>query len=420
MKLEDVSLTLVKYKFAKFELVIPGYSTNFSLDSNFISNVIIDKDFEDYLFPFFEIDVTVPSYIYRDMKANNNKLFANIDLQKAAFASRNSDGSNLAWSSYFNDKFYVYMADKSPEVDSSVITQEEKDNGTYKTSMSYGDNSNVRLLLYKNDYFFNAKNPVNAILSNCTIIDGVTYVLNAAGLTKVLVSPPTNYKSYSELVITPTTAMVQLDRLCNTYALHKNGTLQYYDLDRAYLIDRSPACTAYATNEYKTTYLVTCPTTSFITEQSMGCYSNATEKYNLLNIAPSNLNIKDLASSNDQIYGNNFTAVSAYDGTITSVSSGATSAASASTNPSRFVIIQAGENTTAALSKSLNEASRVATLGFTAVDLNMLTPNKEFVLTIDDTSLSSYNGKYRITKMAALLTKEGDYFTPTVTAEFRG
>lgn len=417
MDINDVKLSLVKYKFNKFDLSIPSIGT-YSVEPSLISNVVIDKDFENLLFPYFEIDVLVPNSIYRAMKKNATDIYVSIDLQRGYFSAEQNttNQSTPTFYSYIKETYYVLFKDTSPELDEDIQIMIEKETGTYG-NLGIGEGSLVKLLLYNKKFYHNSGIIVNNILSNVTLMDAMIYVANEANLSNLLVSPPSSYKKYSEFTITPIPAIEQMRRLVNEYAFHKNGTTVFLDLVYGYILERVAKCTAFITNEIKTTYLYSDANVSAINNMKRGCYQNKTDKYNLINLPKNNVTFKSLAEINDKLVGNTYVAVDYNSGSISKQNSNAIQ----STNSKGItnVIITKDNNKVSRLNTEIAQTSYIATFGCSYVDLEMLHPNKQFVFMLTDSKLKKYTGNYIISKMTCIFEKEGNYFIPHVTAEFK-
>lgn len=416
MDITDIKLGLVKYKLELMRLMVPGLDP-FDIDEQYISSMIIEKDYDNFYFPFFHIEVSIPGFLYRAMKKDNYNIKANVHLKSAIYYESEPTLKSSTFTTYVNKTFYVFLEDTTPEITENELDAWEKEEGTYKKGYAYGDLYTVKLLLYREDYLFNSKKVLNAVLSSPTLPDALTFVLNQSGLNNVLISPPHNYKSYREFVITPVTAMEQIDRICNEYALHDFGTTIFYDFNFLYLLNKSSSTKAFLQKEIKVTYLASLMTSGPESIQGRGCYTKPNEYY-LANIVPDSIITESKSGLNDQTYGNDITVINTATGSVSSVKSGAENNKSA--NGGRTIInTQAGVPINA-IKQSLLEASKVVTLGFSYVDLNMFAPNKEFVLTLEDMKLRKYNGKYRITRMLTVFENEGMFWIPHVTAEFRG
>ena len=69
-------LKVAKYKIDKFTLTIEGYG-DFDVKPIYISSIVMEKDYDDFSFPFFELTITIPNKIYRAMKKKNVKIKRN-------------------------------------------------------------------------------------------------------------------------------------------------------------------------------------------------------------------------------------------------------------------------------------------------------------------------------------------------------
>lgn len=417
MDISDIRLGLVKYKFKSLQIKLPGVDP-FDVDEQYIKSLIIEKDYDNFYFPFFQIEVGLPNYLYRAMKKNNYEIRAYVDLQKALFYDIEPTNSAKGMSSYIQSNFFVFMEDMSPEPLERELEKGEKDNQSFNKGYAYGEMTIVRLLLYREDFLFNSKKLVNVVFSSTTLVNALTYVCNNTGLKDILISPPNNYKSYRELIITPVTVMEQLERLCNEYGMHTNGSTIFFDFKYLYILNKIPKCKAQLPQEIMVTYLASLMSSGPESVQGMGCYTKPNEYY-FANIVPDSIQIESQSGFNEQIYGNSFTTIDTASGSVSTVSSGATNTKGASTKSTRTVVRTGADNSTGVIKQTLLESSKVATLGFSYVDLDMFAANKEYVLTLEDVKFKLYNGKYRISRSLAIFENEGLYWIPHVTAEFR-
>lgn len=407
MDLEKVRLSLVKYKMDKFQLIIPSLSEPYEVQNDLITNIILDFDYEDYWYPFFEIDITIPTKIYREMRKNNLNLKAYIKLQKGYFKnSILSDTSSIpVFSDYINDTFYIFMEDMSPDL------TEDRQRQLEKTGEDFGAMSHVKLLVYNYEYYNNTSGVVNTVLTSATLVDALIYVLNKASINKVLLSPPTNYKTYPEFILTPIPIIDQIDRICNQYGMHKSGTLIFFDLKQMYIIDKGKKCTAYQNNENKITYLISSPIGAEGSIVDTGCYKD--DGYNVINMNANTVSCKSLTELNDNIYANGYATINANGGVNTTLTNSVGKI-------SKVYVVNNGDDTSSALENTLSDETKLFVCGFSSVDLDMLTPNKQFIVSIDDVKQKTYNGKYRLVRTVVTFVKEGDYFNPVISCSLKG
>jgi hypothetical protein len=162
------------------------------------------------------------------------------------------------------------------------------------------------------------------------------------------------------------------------------------------------------------THLVSCPLTSDGSTAISGCYKNPVERYNLININSKSITCKKLNEINDNTFGNNFVTINPNTGNV------ATTKTDSSKAIKKVFIQNSGDDTTSSLKNQLTENTRVLTCGFSSVDLDMLSPNKQFMLTIENSENKKYNGNYRLTRTVATFVKEGSFYNPVITCSLKG
>lgn len=404
MKLDNVKLTLTKYKFKSLQLSI-GSKIKHEIPNELVFTMTIVEDYDNYYFPYFELSIAVPNDIYRKMTSNNQKIKATFQLLKGKFtqAITIDENKNNSFKNALKGSFYVFMDETTPD-----LTESEQ-KAVEKSENQYGQLTTVRLLLYPYKYYKKFDLVVNTCLEDVTLVEALTYLLTKCDIDNVLLSPPNNYKKFSQFILTPISANQQIDRICNTYAIHKKGTLVFFGLDTLYLIDKQPKCTAYRTNEYKITYIV-MSSKSPTSKQIGGCYVNTSDKFNVLNAI--NLTVKNDNEYTSKTLGKNVVSVNS-NGKISKTNK-------KQTTRTKVVVQEDGNAITGSLKQSIKESKRILTVNFVDIDFNMITPNKQFIMTFDESIYKKYNGKYRLSKLVHTFIKEGDYFTISTNGEFRG
>ena len=73
-------LKIVKYKIDQFILYIEDYG-EFEVESQYIGSVIIEKDYDNYKFPFFEVFLSVPNKVFRAMRKKNIQISAYVRMK---------------------------------------------------------------------------------------------------------------------------------------------------------------------------------------------------------------------------------------------------------------------------------------------------------------------------------------------------
>lgn len=395
MKLKDVKLSLCKYRVRRLILKY-GNGKKHDVETSLITKMNIVENFDSEFFPFFTITLYVPSKTYRGLTStsNKNKVTAILNLQKAKFntaLSVNTDQQPI-FSKCISGQFHCVIPSKDLEA-----SQQEQEI-VEKSSNKYGQLQALTIALYPKKYYNNYQNVVNANIQSCSLTDAMVYVFNNAGLTNMIVSPPDNTKSYTEYKLPPLQACKLLDRICDTFAYHKKGSVIYFGFDRGYVINRVPRCTAYATNEFKTTYVAVF-TTSKGSMQTGGCYTNKQKKYNVVNASEI---AGDNSKSITQKAIGKKTIIVNKDGNMRSAGSG---------KVTNVAIQEEGEWNPQDINRAIREKTKALSCQLINVDIMMLRPNKQFIVSADGKKYKKYNGKYRLLSASHTFQKEGNYFS---------
>lgn len=400
MKLQDVILSVFKYK---VNSLIIKYGKKdkikkYTVDNSLIVRMDILENFDKEIFPFFTITIAVPSNIYRTITSTTykNTLNAILHLQKAKFTDTMSiDTTNSPTvRDVLKDTYHCVIG----ATDVELSEQEQK--MVEKSDNKYGQLSVLTLSLYKKSFYDNYQTVVNTNMQSGTLMEAMIYILNKAKLKKMLISPPDNAKSYKEYIIPPLQAHRLLARICDKYAFHKKGSVIYFGLDRGYVLDKVPKCTAYVKNEIKNTY-VTVFTSSRGSVQTGGSYTNKEKKYDVVNA--SEVGADNATDVTKKTVGSNIISIDK-DGKITKTNK----KASKTTN---VVVQNEGKSTPQAINRAIKESGKGIECQLYNEDISMIKPNKQFIVSAEGSSYKKYNGKYRLIKAVHSFKKEGDYFS---------
>lgn len=398
MKLDDVKLSLYKYK-VKSLVISYGKgkkAKKHEVETSLISKIEIIENYDNEIFPFFTITLTLPMNIYRAISstANKNTLKAVLQLQHAKFneAVHLSSTKNPSFRDVIKDTFHVIVA----ATDIEMTSAEQKE--VEKSENKYGQLASIVLSLYKKSYFDNYQTIVNANIQSCTLMDAMVLVFNRAGLKKMLVSPPQNGKSYKEFIIPPLQAHKLIARFCDTFAFHAKGTVIYFGIDRGYVIDKKPKCTAYETNEIKNTYISVFTKSKGMIE-SGGAYENKEKKYYLVNAVEAGAD--DATNIAKKTIGGKIINVD-QRGKLVKTGSGKTT---------NVTVNKEGKTNAKAINRAIKESGNGVTCQLLDIDLNMIKPNKQFIISAEGSEYKKYNGKYRLVAATHTLTPEGNYLS---------
>lgn len=419
MDFSNINFRPYKYKVDRLDLTIENYG-EFKVEPRLVNSIKIEKDYDNYVFPYLELQIMIPNAVFRAMQKSNIECHAYLNIKGGYGSADYADGEsddNIVWKDYINQTLYMLSDSSSTDPLESTYDEIEKENGVYGEN-SVSDMCTTYILLYNEEYLFGARKTINAVLNNCDLMDAATFICQKCGLKKILASPAFNNKKYTQLILPPLTAVENLDYICNNYALHQCGTVIFFDWNRGYIIDKNSVCTAWTPNESKEIYITSYNMNSTRTSFVGGCAY--TDGVSVINLRTGSINFSVPSVVNDQSIGTNIVMIDSKSGSINKRNSNAKISSASNGGTSTVLVTNSGEDTSKAVAQTLREASREASVNMEAVDLDMLLPNKEFNISMDDASLSQYMGKYRCTKFIALLTRDGDTMSNSVQATFKG
>lgn len=430
MRVEDIQLKFAKYRISKFDLIIPGYSEPYSVDPAHIGNWTIEKDYENYLFPYLEFRCIVPDKVYSDIMNNSEEVYVDLKIEYGLFEDMYEMDPQTAlhmFGTILDTRFYAFIDNQSPKLTDASTGEKAKskleDENDKHTQYAYDNNRSLVMGLYRADHIFSTNQIINHILSGATVTDAVAYYFKELGLKNVLMSPSDNPKKYDQLALPPLPASKGLLRTVNTYGLHKAGSIVFFDYDFIYILNKKLGATAWINNEIKTVYLTSFPARADQATMKSGFYANGKEKYCVINIVGNEISITNESMFEDQIVGGNILSINSNTGTVTTLKS---NAKVSKMSPSKSgainrVIVQDEGSATAERAKAEIEQSQ-NTLTITVQDVNIraLSPNKDFIFTTDNVNYKKYAGHYRITSMASTFTKESSMYTCMTNATFVG
>ena len=405
MDITKVAMQTVRYKFDSCVISAPNLKESYTVPHSAIHNVLLDNDYENYFLPYFQLDLNLPSSVIRAMKKTPNEI--KIDIQMTSLYYNQKDSEQMVPTStvkFINARFVAYMEKPSRSIMDSTTEDVEESLGYGVKTVDPNSMEVTKVTLYEEKILEKMGKTVNYIVTSGNLPDMLTLVLNSAGINNVLLSPPNNYKRYREFKITPISAKRQIERLCNHYGIHTNGTLVYFGLERNYIIDKVPKCTAWVTNEYTITYLYYPGQGAEIGATSACCGKSASEKANYIYLTPSMVSFNDLSVPAGSEYSDSTVAMDSMEG---------------GGGGSDYYVRDSGDNTAAALNRLTKSFGLTATATFRNVDLEMLTPNKCFNITVDDKKFKQYNANYMITKATTTFIKKGDMFDTVTMCSFR-
>jgi len=402
-----------RYIVESLDVLLPGRPEPIKVEPNLINSIMIEKDFDADYFPVLRLSVMMSSDLYYTIVANKTEVRFRMRMQKYAYDSK----SSLKFKKdVFNTVFCIFLDENTPFLEHKTLEATQKVTGNEKFPQNVGGNECIFYLFKEND-ILNSRKIINKVFSSATMTNAVTYCLSVAGFNNVLMTPFENTKSFKEVIVPPLPLLGNLEYLENQYGFYTRGALIFFDIDRLYILDKNPKCTAWAAGEYqKTVFHIKHSTNP--DQFSPGSYDDATNKQHFINLPPTSIVMDTPSVVVDPIDGNNLYIINTIAGYTHDLKA--------------YISHRGGGTYKVKVNKYNNEYinwaekwrreenGRLVQITIGDFDIEALSPNKEFMFLFEDSGFNaSHGGNYRISKTIFTFTKQGEEFSISAMATFR-
>ena len=423
------------YKVQTFAIKSPDLEEPITLVPECINNILIIQDFDECLQPVFQVTAVLPPLIIDYILMNKTKISINMRLQQIDLLDPSEhlvvdkNWKSNGTSDITNDDYILFSADGGrvpnlsdyQELSETISGESENDMLTkIKTAGSNFANYKKETILYlwKESDLYNLRAVVNAVYNNATIADAAASLLTDHGFQRVLMAPPDNGGSISQLIIPPMYMMNVFEFLQTQYGMYSTDVNFFSDIYRCYVIDRSGECKAYEDGEFtKTIFSIVRSSNQQAQSEGTSTLDEKFEYHMITDIGK--ISIRSLAEINDLLQGNNGMFIDSNNNNVTTVSGAGNQRGSGLTN---ITIDQEGtEYNKQRLANTVSEMNLGIKLAdYTDYNYTAFTPNKAFVFNFKDKEYYQYNGYYRLTKAIHVLNRmnTGDQMSITGMFEF--
>jgi hypothetical protein len=397
-----------RYKVESLKIIFPNEGIHYSIATKLIQSIYIERDYDDDYFPIIRLNMSMDTQMYYKIVDNKTSVKFQLRLQKYIYDPKT--GKDGFKADVFNEVFVVYLDENTPFLQKDDFKKAADINSFDKsgqTPVTVGGND-VSFFLFKEMDMFYSKKIVNAVITQATITDTIAYMLSATGFTKTLMTPLHQKEAFGEIIIPPFTLLGNLIYLERQFGFYNEGSVIFFDVDSLYIINKTPSCTAWRKGEYKRT-LFNVKKSTDPTQFNSGSYTDDSQNTTFINIQPSDISVNTISVIQDQLEGNHRLLINAAGGATDNLRTG---------------VEQRGDGTYKVMVNKysnpfmvLAEKKRIETEGqniqvtLNEIDVDTITPNKEFLFKFDDSEIDKrIGGSYRASKTQVILNSQGEYF----------
>lgn len=386
---------LIKYKVDNFDIIFSNGDIE-KMNGDVVTHLYIEKDYDDLYFPIVNISIMMRDEIYHRIQQENESVKFRLRVIKNIY---DQDMKFLKYELYFNEVFQCFK-DKENVIEDNENAESKKE--MEEESVTLGNNARDFYLF--TDEVTKCKKFFNMSIESATLSDLVIYIIGESGINSLLMTKLENNPSLSNLTIPSGNTIDTLNYLNNLKTFYRKGMTLFFDIDTTFLIDRNYKCTAWRKNEVQITHIHVANQQSSDSQMN-GYYINKDRKQTHVFSNTGRIEIKNTNITSNQINGNNIKIINPKANSTQSVSANTTSIGSKN---EQLLTVKDGAVYTASNIKTVIEENEcICGIVLIGVDSEVVSPNKEILITYEDSKLQKqYGGNYRVSKVLNTLSKD--------------
>ncbi len=397
---------IIKYKVDNFDVMFENGDIE-KLNGDMVTHLYIEKDYDELYFPIVNVSIMMRDELYHRIKQENDTVKFRLRVVKNIY---DQDMKFLKYELYCNEVFTCFK-DKENVIEDNLNVEKKKETEG-DGSVTLGNNTRDFYLF--TDEVTMCKKFFNLSIESATMSDLAIYILGETGVKKLLMTKLNNNESLSNFTIPSGNAIDAINYLNNLKAFYEKGMLLFFDIDTTFLIDKNYKCTAWRTNEIKITHIHIANQQSN-DSQLNGYFINKDRKQTHVFANTDRVQIRNTNITNNQIAGNKIKVIDAKAGSAQQV--GATTTAVNSNNEQILMVKSGNKYTTSQIKTKLEENECICGITLIGVDTEVVSPNKEILITYEDSKLQKqYGGNYRVCRTTTTLTKDASELVGEVQA----
>lgn len=401
------TLETYKYNIQAIQLLLPDGSI-INLDTIRVSDMELTRDYDNYFFPIFKFTIVLSIDDYYTIIENKTNIKMRVRIQ---YSNSNKYYSKLL----FNEIFSVYIDNNTPDLNKELRERTNDVVSKSKNGNLTDFGSSIELYLFREDHLNYNNTIVNKIIKKGSMLDVITYLLYSSGIRKnVLLENFDNKNIYNEVLLPPMKLIQSLAYLESQFGFYNTYSTFFFDINYIYLMSKKSGCNVWKSGDIKT---VVFHIFSGATEYNFvnGSYYENNQYH--INITKDSFVIESNSVSRNAIEGTNRIMINNIDGSVDNITQ---SSIQRGKGNYKVIVNKYDNKFLINAEKNDNEDSNVLSIQLSDYDILNITPNKEYKVIFDDSSLSKkYGGIYRLTSNTSIFAKEGTDYTLKSSLELR-
>lgn len=377
-----------------------------------IHEIIIEKDYDNDPMPIFIARLMIPQTLADKIWEEDPEVTVRMDIYEK-LEGDDIDQERVTKRLYFNEVFKVIRSNDDPTYNATMRKRIRDMAELRDDEFTIDDLGGIfNFILVKKNCLYDSKTISNMILTKVNLTTALKVLFQDAKCKNVLMSNLDNSTVFDELIILPLTFLSNVVYLESQYGFHREGTQVFMDFDTFYILRMSGTATAWRLMEPKRgVFCISETGQSGVT--SNGGYITSTEVIMNVDVrqytSPTSKPVVDNIDGANTLllneYMNRFSEIQTDLGVVYTVKS------TQGHNPYAETQIRARKM----------ESAKTRELFCVSIDISALTPNKEYRIVSDITSLTQeLSGTYRLSKILTTFLREGNKFTGISSITLKG
>ena len=387
---------IVKYKVDNFDIIFQDGGIE-QLNGDVVTCLYIEKDYDELYFPIVNISLTIKDELYHKIKQENDTVKFRLRLIRNIY---DRDMNFISYEMAFNEMF-VCFKDKENVIEDNR-TVETKKEGEGDETVTLG--TNVRDFYLFTDEVTKCKKYFNLAIKSAVMTDLLIYIIQESGVSQLLMSKLDSNPTLTNFTVPSGNTVDTILYLNNQRPFYTKGMLLFFDVDTAYLIDKNSKCTSWRKNEVRITHIHISDQESSDSQMN-GQFIDKDRKQTHVFCNTERIDIKNTNIMSNQLNGNKIKVINAKSNSKTQINPNTTKVNS--TNEQILTLKENQSNAISDLQTRIEENECICLVSLIGVDMEVVSPNKEILITYEDQKLNRlYGGNYRVSKTTAIMTKD--------------
>lgn len=389
---------IIKYKVDNFDILFSNGDIE-KFDGGMVSHLYIEKDFDELYFPIINISVSMKDEVYHRIEQESDTVKFRLRVIKNIY---DQEMKFLKYELYCNEVFQYFGTKKNVITDNDNLASKKETEGDEAVT----NGTNMRNFYLFTEAVTNCKKFFNLSIESGTLTDLLVYILGESGVKKLLMSKLNNNESVANMIIPSGNTIDTIKYLDNMKSLYEKGMLLFFDVDTTFLIDKNYKCTAWRKNEIRITHIHITNNQSGDSQMN-GYFIDKDRKQTHVFANTDRIQVLNNNITDNQMSGHNIKIIDPKANTKTNVS--ATTTTTGGKNEKLLTIKSGNKYAATELETRLIENECICAVVLVGVDIEVVSPNKEIMLTYEDVELNKrYGGNYRVAKVTAALSKDAE------------